>query len=165
MTHDATQTIVDFLKSIGISVQEGKVAADSFLPGLCIANGSLVYDNAALRWPGDLLHEAGHIATAPASIRSLLSDSLDDSPPAPHAGEVEATAWAYAALVHLGLEPSILFHPDGYHGKSARLISTYALGVHPGSFGLAQAGMTLLGVEASLAATPAYPHMIQWLRD
>jgi hypothetical protein len=162
---DVTQTILNFLISIGITVREGPVAIDSFLPGLSISDGSLVFDRAALRWPGDLLHEAGHIATAPSSIRASLNDSLEESDPVPYAGEVEATAWAYAAIIHLGLPPSVLFHPEGYAGKSSALIATYTFGVYPGCFGLAQAGMTLVGADASLAATPPYPHMIQWLRS
>jgi hypothetical protein len=162
---DLTQAIVDFLNTTGIPVREGLVVSDSFLPGLCINNGSLVYDRAALRWPGDLLHEAGHIATMPAALRGLLHDSLEQLPTVAHAGEVEATAWAYAAVIHLGIEPSVLFHPDGYHGRSSELIATYSLGVYPGCFGLAQAGMTLLGAEAASAAVAPYPHMIKWLRD
>lgn len=163
--HELTQTIVDFLDSIGIPVREGTVAIDSFLPGLAISHGTLVYDRKTLKWPGDLLHEAGHIATMPASLRALLSDSLEESPAVPHAGEAEATAWAYAAIVHLGMAPSVLFHPAGYHGKSMSLILTYSMGVYPGSFGLAQAGMTLLGAAAASADSPAYPRMTRWLRD
>lgn len=160
-----TQTIVQFLISIGIPVRAGVVLPSSFLPGLSIVNGSLVYNSEALRWPGDLLHEAGHIATVPASMRALLNDSLDDSSSVAYASEVEATAWAYAATVHLGLAPSVLFHPDGYDGKSSELIATYSLGVYPGCHGLALAGMTLLGTEAKLASILPYPHMTQWLRD
>jgi hypothetical protein len=162
---DMIQTIVDFLTDIGIPAHEGPVANGSFLPGLCIENGALVYDIAALRWPGDLLHEAGHIATMPAALRGMLHDSLEQLPTVAHASEIEATAWAYAAVVHLGIEASVLFHPDGYHGKSSELIATYSLGVYPGCFGLAQAGMTLLDAEAASAAVAPYPHMIKWLRD
>jgi len=163
--HDTTQIIVNFLDSVGIPVREGEVVADSFLPGLCIRHGSLVYDRAALRWPGDLLHEAGHIATVPAAIRDQLNDSLDELPSTPHGGEVEATAWAYAAIMHLGLPLTVLFHSEGYDGKSAQLIATYELGVYPGCFGLAQAGMTRLSADAALEGVPAYPHMIRWLRE
>lgn len=159
------EIITAFLKDIGITVTEGSVPAASFLPGLCIVNGTIVYDIDALRWPGDLLHEAGHIATMPSSLRHLLNDALQESISAPHAGEVEATAWAYAAIVHLGLPASVLFHDEGYDGRSASLILTYTHGVYPGCFGLSQAGMTLLGDEAQLAAVPPYPHMIRWLRD
>lgn len=161
--HDPTNEIVAFLIGIGISVREGPVSTDSFLPGLSIVNGSLVYNRLSLQWPGDLLHEAGHIATTPTSMRALLNDSLEQSASIPHGGEAEATAWAYAAVVYLGLDPSVLFHHGGYHGRSASLIATYSCGVYPGCYGLAQAGMTLLGVNA--ASTPSYPHMTQWLRD
>jgi hypothetical protein len=160
---DPTIKIVAFLNSIGIPVREGPVAADSFLPGLSIINGSLVYDRLSLQWPGDLLHEAGHIATTPTSMRAVLNDSLEPSALVQHAGEAEATAWAYAATVYLGLAPSVLFHLGEYHGKSSSLIATYSCGVYPGCYGLSQAGMTLLGVDAT--STPPYPHMTQWLRD
>ena len=162
---DVTKQIVDFLTSVGIRVHEGSVATDSFLPGLSIVNGSLVYDRLSLQWPGDLLHEAGHIATVPTSIRALLSDSLDHAPLVPHSGEAEATAWAYAATVHLGLDPSVLFHHGGYHGKSSSLITAYSCGVYLGSYGLTLAGMTLVGIDATSASTLPYPHMSQWLRD
>jgi hypothetical protein len=162
--NDTTQTIVAFLRSIGISVQEAAVADDSFLPGVCIRDGCLIFDRSTLRWPGDLLHEAGHIATMPAPMRSTLSDALDATPEVAHAGEVEATAWAYAAVVHLRLKPSVLFHAEGYDGRSDQLIATYGLGVYPGCFGLAQAGMTRIGADALQEGVPPYPHMIQWLR-
>lgn len=163
--HDLTQKIVAFLIDIGIPVREGSVAKDSFLPGLSIVDGSLVYDSSTLQWPGDLLHEAGHIATTPGAMRALLNDALDDSGLVDHAGEVEATAWAYAATVYLGLAPSVLFHQNGYHGKSSHLIATYSFGVYPGCHGLAQAGMTILANTSAPVSAPPYPHMIRWLRD
>jgi hypothetical protein len=125
----------------------------------------LVFDRATLRWPGDLLHEAGHIAITPSSLRSALDDALDASSSAPHSGEAEATAWAYAAVAHLQLHPSVLFHEGGYRGHSAGLIASYSHGVYPGAFGLAQAGMTLTGADASLAGVRPYPAMIRWLRE
>lgn len=163
--HSTREIITGFLKDIGITVIEGPVSANSFLPGVCIVNGTIVHDIAALRWPGDLLHEAGHIATMPSALRHLLNDALQESVSAPHAGEVEATAWAYAAIVHLGLSPSVLFHEEGYDGRSESLILTYTNGVYPGCFGLAQAGMTLLGAEADSAAIAPYPNMTRWLRN
>jgi hypothetical protein len=32
--------------------------------------------------------------------------------------EMAAIAWSYAACVHLGLEPTVVFHSDGYKGGS-----------------------------------------------
>ena len=127
MDTDPTQALLDFLAGISIKVREGPVPADSFLPGIRLVAGTLVADRAALRWPGDLLHEAGHIATTPAALRATLDDQLADDPAIPHRGEAEATAWAWAALTHLGLPASLLFHEGGYHGHSAGLALTYAM--------------------------------------
>jgi hypothetical protein len=159
------ESIIEFLTQIGISVVEGVVPPDSFLPGIRLAHGTLIFDRRSLRWPGDLLHEAGHIAVTPAGLRNELDDALEGAAPVPHAGEVEATAWAYAALVYLQLPPAVLFHEGGYHGHSAGLITTFSCGVYPGAFGLSQAGMTLVGTAAKTAGVPPYPHMIRWLRE
>jgi hypothetical protein len=159
-----TDRIVGFLCGIGIDVHE-ETLADSFLPGVRIVDGGLRFDRKILRWPGDLLHEAGHIAVVPAPWRATLNDALEDQVDLPHVSEIEATAWAFAAITHLGLDPSVLFHEGGYGGKSAGLIMTYSLGIYPGCFGLAQAGMTLIGQDALRAGLPAYPHMIRWLRE
>jgi hypothetical protein len=161
----ALEAILAFLAEIGLPVSEGNVPADSFLPGIRVSRGCLVLDRAALRWPGDLLHEAGHLAVTPSTLRSTLDDALEGHGSVPHAGEMEATAWAYAAVAHLRLDPSVLFHDGGYRGQSAGLIRTYGYGVYPGSFGLAQAGMTLVGADAATAGRPPYPAMTRWLRE
>ena len=164
--HSTLETILSFLHDIQLPTHEGFVAADSFLPGIRVTRGSLMFDRDALRWPGDLLHEAGHIAVTPSSLRSTLNDDVDPTGlGVPHAGEAEATAWAYAAIVHLRLQPSVLFHEGGYRGHSAGLIASYGYGVYPGAFGLAQAGMSVVGSEATLAGVPPYPHMTRWLRE
>jgi hypothetical protein len=157
-------TIIAFLVRIGLPVRLAPVAGEAFLPGIRIAAGALEVDPDRLRWPGDLLHEAGHIATTPAAARIRLDDALASAPAIAHAGEAEATAWAWAALLHTGLPPAILFHSGGYHGRSEGLLATYGLGVYPGAHGLAQAGMTLLGDRARAAGVPPYPHMLRWLR-
>ncbi len=161
----STEAIVGFLRGIGIVVREGAVADDAFLPGLVVERGEIIFDAGRLAWPGDLLHEAGHIAVTPPAQRRLLPDSLSGHPIDAEGGEVEATAWAYAASVALGLDPAVLFHPGGYHGRSAALVLTYAMGVYPGAKGLADAGMTLVGDRARQAGVPPYPHMTAWLRE
>lgn len=159
------ERILAFLDEIRLPAAAGPVARDSFLPGVRIAGGVVVYDRAALRWPGDLLHEAGHIAVTPPSLRAALNDALDVAAAIPHAGEEEATAWAYAAVLHLGLDPSLLFHAGGYGGHAEGLIQSFGLGVYPGAHGLAQAGMTCIGVQAQRAGVAPYPRMTRWLRD
>lgn len=158
-------TIVAFLRGIGLSVHEGDVPDQAFLPGLRIAAGGIVFDRSKLQWPGDLLHEAGHLAMTPLAHRAALCDDLADQEIHEHAGEAEATAWAYAACVSLGLPPAVLFHPGGYHGQSDALILTYGAGVYPGARGLAEAGMALVGESARSQGLPPYPHMQRWLRD
>jgi len=163
-TMDNTLTrIVDFLVSIGIPTAACELAGDTFLPAVCIQAGGLVYDPHRLRWPGDLLHEAGHIAVTPAELRAALNDALDDAAAAPEAGEVEAIAWSWAALVHLGLAPEVLFHAEGYKGRSEQLKLTYSLGVFPGVAGLARCGMTASGPFAE-PGVARYPAMQRWLR-
>ena len=40
------------------------------MPGLTIVDGTLVVDAVRLAWPGDILHEAAHIALTPPSRRA-----------------------------------------------------------------------------------------------
>lgn len=157
--------IIGFLRDIGITLEEAPVADDVFLPGIRIHAGGIVVDRQKLKWPGDLLHEAGHIAVTPAFARARLSDALADEHEHAHAGEMEATAWAYAATCALELDPAILFHDGGYHGHAAGLVATYQLGVYPGSQGLSLAGMTLLAPEAAKTGARPYPAMLRWLRE
>ena len=152
--------IFAFLAQIGIGVVESDLPS-TFLPGVGIRGGCLHVDRSRLLWPGDLLHEAGHIAVTPERSRSTLDGEVA-AEVAPHAGEVEATAWAWAALLALGLPAEVLFHPGGYRGHSAGLIRTFSLGVYPGAAGLAAAGMTSL--RRDHRGAPPYPHMLHWLR-
>jgi len=161
---ELTDRIADFLRTIGIPVHEREVGDGAFLPGVRVRGGEIEFERARLRWPGDLLHEAGHIAVTAAAQRSQLPDLLDGHPIDAPGGEIEATAWAWAALVALGLPAAVLFHEGGYHGRSDSLAMTYGLGVYPGSAGLAAAGLTRLGADAQASGVAPYPHMLRWLR-
>jgi hypothetical protein len=158
-------SIVEFLNRIGIKTTSGPVPACCFLPGVRVLRGTLVYDAASLTWPGDLLHEAGHITVAPAALRETLNDGIEVPDSVSFASEAEATAWAYAAVRHLKLDPAVLFHPGGYNGASDGLIATFAAGVYPGAAGLAHAGMTHVGEHARRSGLPTYPEMCRWLRS
>lgn len=162
MNDRALAAILGFLDEIGIGVRAEDLPEGTFLPAIRIVGGSLIYDPARLRWPGDLLHEAGHIAVTPRARRAALHDALDGDEAAEHGGEIEAIAWSWAAAMHIGLAPEELFHPEGYKGQSAGLLMSYSLGVCPGAFGLAQAGMTAVGQEVE--AADRYPRMQRWLR-
>lgn len=162
---ELTDRIAEFLNGIGIKVVPRSLEGGSFLPGILIERGRLLVDEAKLTHPGDLLHEAGHLAVAPAALRPGLSGEVVIPDADMNAVEVQATAWAFAAVAHLGLEPSVLFHEGGYEGKSAGLIFTYTMGVYPGAYGLQTLGMTAAGETARELQVPPYPHMLKWLRD
>ncbi len=156
--------VISFLRDIGLVVTEAEVPSDSFLPGLRIVQGGLQVDLDRLRWPGDLLHEAGHLAVVPAALRGTMDDALAELPPVPHGGEIEATAWAWAALRYLGMPSEVLFHEGGYHGRSQGLRTTFELGVYLGAAGLVSAGLAATPTQASAGAAP-YPHLMAWLRS
>ena len=155
--------ILGFLEQVGLEVRREQIEADTFLPGIAIRAGAVVLDESKLEWPGDLLHEAGHLAVLPPAERSRASDALQNLPQLQGAGELEAMAWAYAAACHLNLPLDVLFHEGGYKGNSKGLIRTYSLGVYPGVRGLCDAGMTTARGFTSNNTGAQYPEMIRWL--
>ena len=59
-----TRTLANFLESIGLEIVPTTIAKETFLPGILIENGRMLVDEEKLTYPGDLLHEAGHLAAA-----------------------------------------------------------------------------------------------------
>jgi hypothetical protein len=155
-----TVTLARFLRTIGIDVRPGRVPDDAFLPGIWIDRGALVVDEARLRFPGDLLHEAGHLAVmAPSRRATVAGDAGSDG-----AEEMMAIAWSYAAAVHLQLDPAVVFHDQGYRGDSAALIENFQQGRWFGVPMLQWLGMAYDDVRAPTYQVAPYPHMVQWLR-
>jgi hypothetical protein len=148
---DVTGRIAGFLESIGVPCRRGSLADATFLPGVLVENGGLTYDPETLRHPGDLLHEAGHLAVMPPERRMRARPNVGKYA----AEEMMAIAWSYAAAVHLGLDPSVVFHEDGYRGNSAPLIQSFT------------SGSTPVGVPVLewLGMTTDYPVMTRWLND
>jgi hypothetical protein len=164
LTSPFLQPIQAFLTSIGLETCEAAVPTDSFLPGVFLRAGTIEFDQQRLSWPGDLLHEAGHLAVTPAAHRKEIIGTLTPEQHFPQGGEVEAIAWSFAALSAIGLPIDVLFHPEGYKGQSTGLAFTYSLGVYPGAFGLELAGLTATPATAASLRVPPYPHMLHWLR-
>jgi hypothetical protein len=154
-------TIADFLLKIGLNVESGPTGTDTFLPGISIRAGVMIVDESKLKYPGDLLHEAGHLAVAPGKIRESLSDEVDLPGFNMDAIEVGAMAWSYAAALHLGLDPAVVFHKDGYRGKAERLLENFSMGIY---FGVNVLEEALMATTGDSKATP-YPHMLKWLRE
>ena len=156
--------LIAFLEQIGIAPVAAELGDDTFLPGLTVEDGRLLYDEAKLRYPGDLLHEAGHIAVAPPSLRPLMGG--DAAIPGLDMGELEIAAvmWSYAAVVHLGMDPEVVFHDAGYRGMSRGLVRTFGFGVYPGLPYLEAAGMAFSPRRAAELGVAPFPHMVSWLR-
>jgi hypothetical protein len=160
-----TARIVDFLRAIGIEVVLTSFKEATFLPGILVDKGRLLVDDSRLMFPGDLLHEAGHLAVAPAEIRASLSGEVNIQDADMDPIEGQAIAWSYAALKHLDLEPEVVFHEGGYRKHSQALILNFRLGVYLGANGLEELGMTVTARVARERGLPPYPHMLKWLRD
>jgi hypothetical protein len=155
-----TNTLVAFLRDIGLAVRPGSVPEQTFVPGIWIDHGVLVVDESCLRFPGDLLHEAGHLAVTPPERRpTIVGDAGPDA-----AEEMMAIAWSYAAVVHLQIDPSVVFHSEGYRGESAALIENFQQGRYFGVPVLQWLGMTYDATQAPIHQVAPYPHMVQWLR-
>jgi hypothetical protein len=153
------ERIVAFLTKIGIPVVVEPLAVDTLLPAMTVRDGALVIDPARLEWPGDLLHEAGHIAVTDPALRPTLNEVPSDA-----AEEMAAIAWSYAAAVELGLDASLVFHEAGYRGRGPALAEGFTAGRYVGVPMLDWFGMTIEGRRAARGGLPAYPHMQRWLR-
>ena len=163
--NDTVEQIVSFLREIGIEIKRGSIDGNTFLPGIDVSKGSLVIDELNLLYPGDLLHEAAHLAVTPAEFRNQLSGTVEALHGNPDVIEAAAICWSYAACVHLGLDPRVVFHGHGYHGRAEGLLLGFQLGHFPGLHELVSAGMTFSEADARSLELAPFPTMQKWLRD
>jgi hypothetical protein len=148
---EIVERITGFLESVGLSVRCEEIPEPTFLPGIEVRHGVLTFDPQRLLYPGDLLHEAGHLAVLQAGERALVHGLVGDD----GAPEMSAIAWSWAAALEIGLAPSVVFHPDGYKGASDRIMENFMAGRYFGVPMLEFYGLTGRG---------EYPAMRRWLR-
>ncbi|WP_306015989.1 hypothetical protein [Oceanicaulis sp. MMSF_3324] len=181
---EALAPITQFLDGIGLPVTRSQIAEASFLPGVVIREGALFVDAERLGSPGDILHEAGHLAVTPARLRGHLDGDIDACAAALIADpelqvteaeasqiartEPQAIAWSYAAALAAGVSPACVFWAEGYggqHGGAPELVMMQvAQGFFPGVQGLAHTGLCSAPPPFGDPGDPApFPQMKAWL--
>lgn len=148
--------ILAFLDRLGLVWKLQDLPGSTFLPGLHIEAGCLHVDPHRLLHPGDLLHEAGHLAVVDGDLRSTLGPGGLEDPGL----EMAAIAWSYAACLELGLPLEVLFHNGGYKADAPMLRALYSSGGVMGQPLLVWMGLTTLDP----AQGPVFPAMRRWLR-
>jgi hypothetical protein len=154
---------MNFLAEIEVPFTLASIEQKTFLPGLLLQHGMLQIDLEKLVFPGDILHEAGHIAICEPKERPLLhgdvfKNGLLNGRKAQqmHGEEMAATAWAVAAITHLGLPLELVFHEQGYRGASKGLIEAFSDG--------RGFGFPLLRAWEMTDPQKGYPSMQKWIR-
>lgn len=171
--------VITFLRTIGLSVHV-REGARGFIDGVRIENGGLIVDPSC-RLSG-LLHEAGHLACVPGRFRGYMSDDLalgmhrmmtelnqlelePDHPlerAAIQCSDTEATAWAWAAGIAIGLKSEQIIMDDEYGSDGASIRFMLQANQYVGINGLANAGMCKRGAWVTLDAR--YPKLTTWLQ-
>lgn len=176
--------VIEALIDIGLDARivEG---ATGFLPNVRIVAGVLhVAPDCRI---SDLLHEASHLACLPKRYRARANDDLDvvakemlddlerlnEPPDSPlyraviQCSDPEATAWAYAFGLHLGLSPEDIIEDDQYPddngvGTGAEVRLALSMGMYIGIHGLANAGFCSTNRFGRL---PQYPKLAYWTQE
>ena len=158
MNSQLITTIILFLREIGLTVVERSITKPTVLPGVEVEHGVLVVDRATLEYPGDLLHEAGHFAVVPPLEREQFHVNVGED----GVMEMGAIAWSYAAALHLGIAPALVFHNAGYRGGAGSLLDNFAAAQYVGVPILTWRGLA----DAPTTHDPrsaGYPRMKRWL--
>jgi hypothetical protein len=154
---------ITFINNVGIQTIFRSLGPENFLPGFLIEDGIIIIDKDTLQHPGDILHEAGHIAVVRSADRPRLTEKAIIKRRDREAEEVMAIAWSYAACIHLEIDPAFVFHKDGYRGGSSDIMDSCSKNEYMGMFMLQSLGMAAGGKQQAAGAN-SYPHMIKWLR-
>ena len=157
--------ITSFLNQIGIPCSTGPIPENTFLPGIEIRSGAIVVDPEQVRYPGDILHEAGHIAVTPACRRSGLDGNVGEHDPNAMGQEIAAILWSYAAVRAVGLPEEVVFHEHGYKGQSDWHIGNFKTGNYVGLPLLEWMGLCCGPETAKARGTDPFPFMTAWLRN
>jgi len=161
MTDPTLTRSLAFLADIGLPAEQRELPPPTVLPGISVERGVLLVDPPRVTWPGDLLHEAGHLAVLPREQRLELSANVGDD----GGNEMGAIAWSYAAAQALGLPIEVVFHDCGYKGGAAAVRAAFADGRYFGVPILEWRGLTDYQQPGAAQSATRYPRMKKWLCD
>ena len=147
-----------FLQAIGIAIEVGTVG-ESVIPGMTVRHGRVRVDPEVSAYPGDLLHEAGHLAVSDPATRATI-----ETIPTDPGDEMAAIAWSVAAAKACGTALETLFFDGGYKGNAGALRAAFGGKGWVGVPMLAAFGMTAEPRRAEEWGMPAFPAMTRWLR-
>ncbi len=151
--------IFQFFDEISIQYNFTEIETETFLPGIQIKNGSLQIDLKNLKYPGDLLHEAGHIAVSLSAEREILNDNVIENNSEKAGEEMAVLLWSFAAARKIGLPTEIVFHEAGYKGEAKWLTEQFESENYIGLPLLQWMGLT------DIEGENAFPKMKSWLRE
>ncbi|GAB3988207.1 hypothetical protein GCM10028807_10360 [Spirosoma daeguense] len=157
---DNVAQIYSFLNRIGIAVEETELNEPTFLPGILIREGKLIIDRGKLEYPGDILHEAGHIAVTLPDERPQLGGNVTEERPDKQGDEIAVILWTFAACQEIGFSADVVFHAGGYKGDSNWLIDNFTNEIYVGLPLLVWMGMT----KDNTTSQEGFPKMTNWLR-
>jgi hypothetical protein len=152
-----------FLNSIGIETVFKNIDYESFLPGISIEDGVIVIDKEKFKYPGDILHEAGHIAVVPLDERVTLNAQSIEKRSGRESEEMMAIAWSYAACLHLNIDPYFVFHENGYKGGGNYIADQFNAKQYFGVPMLQWIGLCVDEKNAANLHVDPYPKMIKWV--
>lgn len=156
---------IAFLEEIGIIIIEKKLDSTTFLPGLSLGSNCIYIDYEQLKYPGDVLHEAGHLAVTTMKERhDIGTESMSKDWPS-QGEEIATMLWSFAACNHLEFPLEFVFHAGGYKNSSNWLMDNFQNGNYIGLPFLEWAGMALSEEKAAVTNQPSFPKMIKWMRE
>lgn len=182
-----TARVLGFLADIGqpFVLVDDADRAEGFLPHIRVERGVLHIHGDV--FPGDILHEAGHLCTMPEHFRRQASGNLYEvfgamcqfieknnhllaaypeckfTRALMQCSDPEATAWQYAAAMHLGMPDEAIF-PPGSYGPGGPESTLFQLKnrAYIGINGLQAAGWTTLRGSQHNPCKAVYPELAFW---
>ncbi|MBR7800929.1 hypothetical protein [Undibacterium fentianense] len=153
-----------FVENLGFKVIPRVLTEPTFLPGLELGPNCIYVDFQRLRYPGDLLHEAGHLAVTTSEQRAAIGSDALVLPWPTDGEEIAAVLWSFAAARYLNIPLDVVFHADGYKQDSTWLIAQFERGEYIGLPFLQWAGLCFDPVQAEKQQALAFPVMQRWVR-